>query len=77
MSAIIPKLSVCSGKDCVVKGLVNGISANILVDAEAATAVLSKCTWDNAREQGVKLQSAGERKLVEVQCIPLHLRGSA
>ena len=77
MSAIIPTLSVCSGKDCVVKGLVNGVPANILVDTRAATTVLSKCTWNNVREHGVQLQSAGEQKLVGVQVIPLHLHGSA
>ena len=76
MSAIIPTLSVCSGKDCMIKGLVNGVPANILVDTGAATTALSKCTWDNAREQGVQLQSAGEWKLVGVQGIPLHLHES-
>ncbi len=32
VSVIIPTLSVCSGRDCMLKGLVNGVSANIFVD---------------------------------------------
>ena len=55
MSVIVPTLSVCSGKGCMISGQVNGVSANILVDTGAATTVLSKDMWDRSREQGAKL----------------------
>ena len=40
--------SVCSGRDCVLKGRVNGVPANVLVDTGAVTTVLSKYMWDRA-----------------------------
>ena len=77
MSVIVPTLSVCSGKDCMISGQVNGVSANILVDTGAATTVLSKDMWDRSREQGAKLRSVTDRKLVSVQGTPLRLHGKA
>lgn len=59
------------------KGLVNGVSANILVDTGAATTVLSKDMWDRSKERGAQLQGIADRKLVGVQGTPLHLHGSA
>ena len=56
------------------KGLVNGVSASILVDTGAATTVLSKGMWDRAKEKGMQLH---DRILVGVQGTSLHLHGSA
>lgn len=75
VSVTIPTLSVCSGKDCVLGGLVNGVSANILVDTGAATTVLSKDMWERSKKQGATLQGITNRKLVGVQGTPLHLYG--
>ena len=77
VSVIVPTLSVCSGKDCMISGQVNGVSANILVDTGAATTVLSKDMWDRSLEQGAKLRSVTDRKLVGVQGTPLCLHGKA
>lgn len=77
VNVIIPTLSVCSGKDCTLKGLVNGAPANILVDTGAAVTVLSKSTWDCAKGLGTQLQSTAERRLVGVQGTPLQVYGTA
>ena len=77
VNVIIPTLSVCSGRDCMLKVLVNGVSANILVDTGAAVTVLSKGMWDRSKGPGAHLQSTAERKLVGVQGTPLQLHGTA
>ena len=77
VSTIIPTLSVTSGKDCVLEGLVNGVPTSILIDTGAATSVLSKDLWDKAKGSGSELGDAAGRKLVSVQGKPLQLYGSA
>jgi len=42
VSTIIPTLSVTSGKDCMLEGLVNGVPTSILIDTGAATSVLNR-----------------------------------
>ena len=42
---IISTFSVTTGKDCVVDGLVNGVSASVLIDMGAALSVLNKAMW--------------------------------
>ena len=74
VNVIIPTLSLCSGKDCMLKGLVNGVSDNILVDT---VTVLSKGMWDHSKGPGAHLQTTAERKLVGVQGTPLQLHGTA
>lgn len=59
------------------KGLVNMVSVNILVDTGAATTVLNKDMWVRSKERGGQLQVIADRKLVGVQGTPLHLHGSA
>ena len=76
MDVTIPTLSMCTGKDCTLKGRINGASANILVDTGAAATVLSKSMWDRVGEPGVRLQNSANQKLVGVQGSPLHLHGS-
>ena len=77
VSLTIPECtqSVCSGKDCVLKGRVNGVLTNVLVDTGVVTTVLSKDIWDCARDQGVQLQNINDQKLVGVQGAPLYLHG--
>ena len=53
----VPTLSVFSGKDCVLVGQVNGVPASTLVDTGAAITMLSKCMWDQAKEDGAQLDS--------------------
>ena len=74
VSVIIPTLSMCSGRDCMMNGLVNGVSANILVDTGAATTVLSRDMWDRSKERDAQLQGIADWKLVGVQGTPLHLQ---
>ena len=57
-------------------GLVNGVSANILVDMGAATTVLSRDMWDCSKERDAQLQGIADWKLVGVQGTPLHLQGT-
>ncbi len=59
------------------KGLVNGVSANILVDTRAATTVLSKDMWDRSKGQGAQPQGIADRKLVGVQGTPLLAHASS
>ncbi len=59
--------------DCTIRGLVNGVPANILVDTGAATTVLSKNMWERC---GARLQGISDRRLVGTQGTPLHLYGS-
>ena len=65
-----------AGRDCVLNGRVNGVSASILVDTGAVTTVLSKAMWDHAKEPGAQLQSITDWRLVGVQGAPLRLHGS-
>ena len=48
VSTTIPTLSVTSGKDCVIEGLVNNVPVSILIDTGAATSV-NKASWDWAK----------------------------
>ena len=57
------------------KGQVNGVPANVLVDTGAVTTVLSKDMWDCAQDQGAQLQNITDQKLVGVQGAPLYLHG--
>ena len=66
VSTIIPTLSVTSGKDCVLEGLVNGVPTSILIDTGAATSVLNRDLWDKAKQGGSELGDAEGRKLVGV-----------
>ena len=59
------------------KGLVNGVSASILVDIRVATTVLSKGMWDQVKEKEVQLQTVSDWRLVRVQGTSLYLHGSA
>ena len=77
VSTIIPTLSVTTGKDCVVDGLVNGVSASVLVDTGAALSVLNKAMWDKTGGKGSDLKGAAGKKLVGVQGKPLQLFGTA
>ena len=77
MSPVIPALAVTSDRDCMLEGLVNGISTCILVYTGAATLVLNKDLWDKAKGRGPDLRSVAGRKLVGVQGKPLNLYGSA
>lgn len=77
VSAIIPTLSVTSGKDCVVEGLVNDVPVSILIDTGAATSVLNKVVWGKARGDNAQLKGVPGRKLVGVEGKPLQLYGSA
>lgn len=53
------------------EGLVNDVSASILVDTGAATSVLNKDLWDKAKGSGPDLLGVAGRKLVGVQGEPL------
>jgi len=77
VSTRIPTLSVTSGKDCVLEGLVNGVPTSILIDTGAATSVLNRDLWDKAKQDGSELGDAEGRKLAGVQGKPLQLYGSA
>ena len=60
-----------------IKGLVNSIPANILLDTGAAATVLSKSMWDRSKNHDAQLRCVADRRLVSVQGTPLHLHGSA
>jgi len=77
VSTIIPTLSVTSGKDCVLEGLVNGVPTSILIDTGAATSVLNRDLWDKAKQDGSELGDAEGWKHVGVQGKPRQLYGSA
>lgn len=76
VSTIIPTLSVTSGKDCVLSGLVNDVPASVLIDTGAAMSVLNKALWDKAKGSRSELQGVQGKKLVSVQGKPLQLYGS-
>ena len=60
-----------------IKGLVNSVPANILLDTGAAATVLSKSMWDRSKNHDAQLRCVADRRLVSVQGTPLHLHGSA
>lgn len=73
----VPTFSVSYDTNYVLKGLVNGVPANILADTGAAVTVMSKEMWDKAKASDEQLKETIGRKLVGVQGVPLQLRGSA
>ena len=60
-----------------IKGLVNSVPANILLDTGAAATVLSKNMWDRSKNHDAQLRCVADRRLFSVQGTPLHLHGSA
>ena len=58
------------------KGEVNRMPVNILVDTGAAATVLSEIMWDRINNSRAQLQSSTEWRLVGVQGTLLHLHGS-
>ena len=76
VSTIIPTISVTTGKDCVIDGLVNGVSASVLIDTGAALSILNKAMWDKTGGKGSDLKRPAGRKLVSIQGKPLQLFGT-
>ena len=68
--ASVPTLSVFSGKDRVLVGQINVVGASILIDTSAVITVLSKCMWDQAKDEGAQLDSMGVLGIT----IPLHCK---
>ena len=60
-----------------IKGSVNSIPADILLDTGAAATVLSKSMWDCSKKHNAQLRYIADRRLVGVQRTPLRLHGSA
>ena len=72
----ITTVTIEAEQDCMLKGWVNGIQANVLIDTGAAAMLISKELWDRCGGK-MQLESAEGRKLIGVQGTPLTLHGTA